>query len=95
MQAFIHTKSERADGSFDSYKTVEVPVKTTEHTPRKGQTSSGYGSALPTQYMVYYNERWQRVKAICYSNAGTLYIGKQYTCRLTVDIRHAEGPHIG
>ena len=86
MKAYIHTKNERADGTHDCYLTVEVPVKETEHRPRKGQTASGYGSAIPTNYMVFYNNRWQRVKCIIWSNSGTLYVGKKYTRCLTVGI---------
>jgi hypothetical protein len=85
MQAFIHTKCARPDGTYDTYQTISVPVKETE-TPWKGRTASGYGSALPTPYMVRYNGRWQRVKVICYSNAGSAYIGKKFTPCLTVDI---------
>ena len=87
MKAYINTKepNPNAPGGFDSYHTQEVEIKTT-YQPRKGQTASGYGSALPTSYMVKYNGRWQRVKAICYSNAATLYIGKKYNQCLTVTI---------
>ena len=85
MKAYINTKQRRADGSYDCYHTQEVPCKVVD-TPRKGQTQSGYGRALPTRYMVFYNNRWQRVKAVCFSNAGTAYIGRVYSPCLTVDI---------
>lgn len=37
-------------------------------------TASGYGSKIPTQYVVKHNNRWKRVYCRVYSNAGTLYI---------------------
>ena len=37
-------------------------------------TATGYGSKIPTQYMVKYNNRWHRVYCAIYSNSGTLYI---------------------
>lgn len=43
-------------------------------------TASGYGSKIPTSRQVYYEGRWRRVYARCYSNCATLFIvlnGKQ------------------
>lgn len=65
---YVHTKNRRPDGTYDCYGSIQVPTKETG-IPRKGQTATGYGSAIPTPYLVLYNSRWQRVKAICYSNA--------------------------
>ena len=48
-------------------------VKTTRQ-PRKWQTLTGYGKAIPTTYMVRINKRWYRVKCCCFSNSGTCYI---------------------
>jgi hypothetical protein len=39
-------------------------------------TASGYGSKIPTRYMVRYEGKLRRVYCIIYSNVGTLYIGK-------------------
>lgn len=39
-------------------------------------TSSGYGSKIPTQYMVQWEGKWRRVYCKIYSNIGTCYIGK-------------------
>jgi hypothetical protein len=39
-------------------------------------TASGYGSRIPTPYMVKFNNRWRRVYCRIYSNNGTLYIGR-------------------
>ena len=89
MKAFIHTKQQRADGTYDSYLTQEVEVK---HAPLAWQlqglqfTATGYGSRIPTEYMVKHEGKWRRVYCIVYSNAGTLYIGKKYTPCLTVSI---------
>ncbi len=47
--------------------------KVTEE-PLYGRTADGYGSKLPTRYMVRYGARWHRVYAALYGNAGTVYI---------------------
>ena len=41
-----------------------------------GFTASGYGSRIPTSYMVKVNNKWRRVYCRIYSNSGTLFIGK-------------------
>lgn len=74
MKAYIQTKQRRADGTYDCYQTHCVPCREAPK-PRKGQTQSGYGRALPTPYMVQWQGRWRRVKVCQYSNAGTAYIG--------------------
>lgn len=42
------------------------------------RSASGYGSAIPTHYMVKLDRgpraQWQRVYAICYSNAASHYV---------------------
>lgn len=48
-------------------------VKITE-VPRHGQTVTGYGPALPTQYMLRIDNRWHRVKMAQYGNAGSAYV---------------------
>lgn len=89
MQAYINTKSRRPDGSYDTYLTQAVECR---ESPLWWQdqgliyTASGYGSRIPTAYMVKYNGRWRRVYCICYSNSGTLFIGKKYDSTLTVTI---------
>ena len=42
--------------------------------PRYGQTVTGYGSGIPTQYMIRVAGRWYRVKVDCYGNAGSSYV---------------------
>lgn len=37
-------------------------------------TATGYGSKIPTIYMVKFNNRWHRVYVAIFSNAGTSYI---------------------
>lgn len=61
----------------------------TAYLPRKGQTATGYGRAMPTHYMVQYRGRWRRVKVIQFSNAGTAYIGRTYDPQLTVDVERS------
>lgn len=57
------------------FRTEAVDVKETP-APRS-RSATGYGSRLPTGYMVRAREagaRWRRVYAICWSNAATFYI---------------------
>ena len=39
-----------------------------------GYTRSGYGKRLPTDWVVRIGKRLHRVRAICFSNAGTLWV---------------------
>jgi hypothetical protein len=44
----------------------------------RNRNASGYGRAIPTPYMVKLDRgprsQWQRVYAICYSNAASYYV---------------------
>lgn len=51
----------------------KVAFMVTDKTP-KSPSRTGYGSKLPTEYMVHFNGRWRRVYAICFSNVSTFYI---------------------
>ena len=42
--------------------------------PRDGQTREGYGSRLPTGWMLKIGGRWHRVRVMCWSNSGTAYV---------------------
>jgi hypothetical protein len=44
------------------------------YTGRSGLTQSGYGRRLPTDLMVRVGNRLHRVRCICFSNAGTLWV---------------------
>lgn len=51
-----------------------IDVMTTER-PRKGQTQSGYGQRMPTEYKVRtIDQKWRRVYCVRWSNSGTTYI---------------------
>ena len=39
----------------------------------KSNSKMGYGSKMPTQYMVFIANKWRRVYCRIYSNIGTLY----------------------
>lgn len=89
MQAYINTKSRRADGSYDSYLTQAVECRESPlwwQDKGLSYTASGYGARIPTRYMINYNGRWRRVYCVCYNNSGTLFIGKKYDSTLTVSI---------
>lgn len=53
---------------------IVTDYKETANIPRKGQTTTGYGHRLPTQYMLKVNGRWRRVLATCFDNTSYLYI---------------------
>lgn len=75
--AFLHGKSIRPDGSFDSLWTNEVPAKDAPlwwHDKGFSFTATGYGSRIPSRTMVRFNGRWRRVYVRIYSNNGTAYI---------------------
>jgi hypothetical protein len=44
------------------------------HTAGKTYTASGYGSRIPTQYVVRLDKRWRRVYCCIHSNIGTCYV---------------------
>jgi len=79
MQAYIHTRSARADGTLDSFLTVCADHKDAPlwwQSRGLTYTATGYGKRIPTRHMVRFNGRWRRVYCCIFSNAGTLYIGK-------------------
>ncbi len=49
-----------------------VPVKIKDAPTYRSAT--GYGTRIPTEYMVKWRGKWRRVYAICVSNAGSLYV---------------------
>ncbi len=67
------------------YLTEHVEVKETTNAPVV-RSVSGYGSKLPTSYMVRYLGHWRRVYCVTRSNNGTLYIGKNPTTGIVVNI---------
>lgn len=83
-KAYLHFREPRKEGGFDSLQTVEVPLKETP-APRSGQTRTGYGSAIPTRYMVFVNGKWRRVKCRVFSNNGTLHLGDIVRCTVQID----------
>ena len=44
------------------------------HKMGKQFTASGYGSKIPSPYMVKRNNRWYRIYIMIFSNSGTAYI---------------------
>ena len=88
MKAYIQTHQTRLDGLKDSFATIAVDCKIK---PLPWQirglqyTATGYGSKIPTRYMVRFNDKWRRVYCMIYSNIGTLYIGKR-SDNLIIDI---------
>lgn len=77
--AILNSAYYRADGRSDSHCTFEVPAKKVpmaHHIAGLTWTATGYGSRIPTEWMVKVNSKWRRVYLRCYSNIGTTYIGK-------------------
>jgi hypothetical protein len=73
-----------------------VEHKATDY-PRKGQTATGYGNAIPTCWKVKFNGKWYRVKTAIFSNAGTRYIGKTgaWVARVDYDFETVETNILG
>jgi hypothetical protein len=69
--------------------TVNVPVKELplrHHKLGLPFTATGYGSKIPTVYVVQWQGRWRRVYAACFGNAASTYIGKPGQWLATVDV---------
>lgn len=79
MKAYLHGSHIRPNGDRDAFWTQSVEVRESSlwwQDRGLSFTATGYGSRIPTRYMVKFNGRWRRVYCRQYSNAGTLYIGK-------------------
>jgi hypothetical protein len=77
--AFLHISNTRADGTKDTFHTLEVPIVEKPlpwQTAGLTYTATGYGSRIPTSKMVRFNGKWRRVYCRIYSNVGTCFIGK-------------------
>jgi hypothetical protein len=72
-ELFLHGCSVNLQGTMSALWTKQVEHKTTEQ-PRSGRTQTGYGVAIPTDYMIKFNDKWRRVYCCIFSNSGTLYI---------------------
>lgn len=55
-----------------------------------GRTRSGYGKRLPTDLMVRIGKRLHRVRCMCWSNAGTLWVRVRGEQLIFVDCHHKE-----
>ena len=91
LQAFLHFGgAATVDGPRSSLLTIAAPIKEKPlwwHERGLQYTASGYGSKIPTPYMVKHNSRWRRVYAACRGNSPTLYIGTTGAWIATVDIQ--------
>lgn len=79
MKAYLHGSHIRPNGDRDAFWTQSVEARESSlwwQDRGLSFTATGYGSRIPTRYMVKFNGRWRRVYCRQYSNAGTLYIGK-------------------
>jgi hypothetical protein len=80
MNAYI--KPEYAEVSVKQHITPKMEA---EALLPFGRGGTGYGSKIPTSYMIQDGKRWKRVYCMIYSNSGSLYIlrGKE---KVFVDI---------
>jgi len=79
MEAYLNCYRVRPDGDRGIFWTQAVEARESSlwwHDRGLSFTATGYGSRIPTRYMVKFNGRWRRVYCRQYSNVGTLYIGK-------------------
>ena len=73
MEFFLQFKSDHND----CFHTVKVEAKEKEmkhHRLGLQYTATGYGTKLPTRYMLRFDGRWYRMYSICYSNVSTEYV---------------------
>ncbi len=76
MEFFLQFKTENSN-SFPTMQTVAVEHKEKplfHHLNNLSYTATGYGSKLPTRYMVRFDSRWYRVYSVCFSNVSTEYV---------------------
>ena len=79
MKAYINLNAIRADGTVESLDSTPVECKIEPlwwQTQGLSFTATGYGSRIPTQYMVKVMGKWRRVYCRCNSNVGTTFIGR-------------------
>lgn len=81
-QLYLHGKS-TAGETWSCFWALAVEHKITD-IPRSGQTQTGYGKAIPTQYMVRFHNKWRRVYCAIFSNSGTLYIKSEKDTHIIV-----------
>jgi hypothetical protein len=79
MKAYINGSTRGENGEYSCAFTTSVEIKDKSlWWQEKGLsfTATGYGSRIPTRYIVKFNGKWRRVYIRIYSNVGTLYIGR-------------------
>ena len=85
VNATVFVPSYRAGGSdiLHFAPIIERPLQ--HHKLGLSYTATGYGSKLPTRFMLRYNGRLYRVYSSCFSNVSREYIvvnGQQYGVQL-------------
>lgn len=73
MQTYLQFKA----GESGPFQTVAVEHKEKplrHHVMGLSYTATGYGSKLPSRYMIRFEGRWYRVYSVCYSNCSTEYV---------------------
>lgn len=89
MEAFLHFGGAFCGESGGPMQTVKTECK---ESPLWWQerglsyTASGYGTRVPSRYMVKWLGRWRRVYICQISNSGTAYIGTWQKPLATVDL---------
>lgn len=79
ITAYVNGSTHGVDGSYSCSFTRKVECKISLlpwQDMGLSYTASGYGSRIPTRYMVQFSGKWRRVYCRIYSNIGTLYIGR-------------------
>lgn len=88
ITAYLHHGRAGTPMATESVECRETPMA--HHIAGLSFTASGYGSRIPTEYMVKWRGRWRRVYCRIFSNAGTLYIREPSATethgRIVVDI---------
>lgn len=72
MQAYLQFGDN--NGPFNTVKVTVIEKPMTHHKLGLTYTATGYGSKLPSRYMIKWHGRWYRVYSICHSNVSTEYV---------------------
>lgn len=64
----------QGSGPFQTVAVIHKEKPLAHHKAGLSYTTTGYGSKIPTIYMIRFESRWYRVYTAIFSNIGTNYV---------------------
>lgn len=61
-------------GPFQTVSVTHKEKPLRHHDLNLQYTATGYGSKIPTPYMIFFESKWRRIYVAIFSNAGTAYV---------------------